>query len=273
MPRVSVVIPCYNQGHFIREAIASVEGVPEKDLYEVIIVNDGSTDADTIAQMRALEQEGYRVVNQSNAGLGAARNSGIRESKGEYILPLDSDNRIRSEYIGEGIRILDSNQAVSVVYGDLEYFGEEVGRREVGAFSLQRQMLSNSIDACAVYRRSCWVNLGGYDERMPAMGFEDWDFWLRIAFSGGRFHYVRKVLFDYRCRSGSMVRSVDKQQYVILHEYMQEKYRGFLDQTYLWNSMMGQKRFLAAHMLLATLLPGPYRYLLGRGLVRKKYLV
>lgn len=276
-PKISIVIPCYNQGHFIREAIASAERIPEKELFEIVIVNDGSTDAATIAEMQALEKEGYHVVSQPNKGLGAARNAGIRVSKGEYILPLDSDNRIRPEYIYEGIRILDSDPSVTVVHGDAEYFGGKTGRWETGPFNLQRQLLRNYIDACAVYRRSAWEKHGGYDEKMPVMGFEDWDFWLRIAFAGGRFFYVPQQLFDYRFADSSMLRAVDKEKYVKLYAYMNEKHKDFLDQEHLNEvvnyNLLAQKRSVAMHMLFASIFPGFYRYLLKRGRIRKKKLI
>src|SRR5829696_7805690 len=197
-PQLSIIIPCYNHGQYIKETLQSVFLCTDKSLFEVIIINDGSTDEYTIQTLAELEKNGYTVINQCNQGLGAARNNAIKLARGKYILPLDSDNRIRPEYIYEGIAFLNDAAQFDVVYGNAEYFGEQQGIWIVGEFNLQKLMLHSYIDACAIFRKSAWEKVGGYDDRMPAMGLEDWDFWLRIAFSGGLFKYIPKALFDYR---------------------------------------------------------------------------
>ncbi|HEY8916042.1 MAG TPA: glycosyltransferase family 2 protein, partial [Chitinophaga sp.] len=88
-PIVSIIIPCYNQGHFLQDALKSLAAC-DADLYELIIVNDGSTDAATNTYLRELSNQGYHVIFQENQGLGAARNTGIRAAKGRYLLPLDA---------------------------------------------------------------------------------------------------------------------------------------------------------------------------------------
>ncbi len=202
---VSVIIPCFNHGLYLREAIASVEQC-DSSLYEIIIINDGSTDAYTIQVLRELESRGYNVVNQANQGLGASRNNGIRISRGRYILPLDADNRIRAEYIPKGVKILDEYPGVSVVYGKPAYFGEvEISPSlQVTKFSLRKLLNGNFIDACALFRKSAWEECGGYDVHMPFQGVEDWDFWITLAIRGHGFHFIDEILFDYRVRPNSM---------------------------------------------------------------------
>src|SRR5665647_1774007 len=207
LPKISIIIPCYNHGPYIREAIQSVEECRNKDLYEIIILNDGSTDNYTIRVLQELAGEGYHVINQTNQGLGASRNNAIKKARGEYILPLDSDNKIRPEYIYQSIRILDEQPDISMVYGDSEYFGEKTGINNVGEFNLQKIMLENYIDACAVYRKSVWETLGGYDEKMPIMGYEDWDLWLNMALHQFQFYYIPEVLYDYRAVSYTHLRA------------------------------------------------------------------
>jgi glycosyltransferase involved in cell wall biosynthesis len=203
--KVSIVIPCYNQGALLREALASVEQVRNANLLEVIVVDDGSSERETLTILRHLEAAGYRVVPQPNRGLGAARNAGIRLANGEYILPLDSDNRVRDIYLNEGISILKENPSVQVVYADAQYFGERDGRWEVPEFDLLSLIRTNFIDACALFRKSLWEELRGYDEHMPWMGWEDWDFWLRVASHGGTFTHLPQVGFEYRVRTDSMI--------------------------------------------------------------------
>ena len=203
--KISIVIPCFNQGAMLREALASVEKLRNANLLEVIIVDDGSSEAETTTILSQLEEAGYCIVAQLNRGLGAARNAGIRLAKGELILPLDSDNRVRDAYLNEAASLLKDNPTLDVIYADAEYFGDKSGRWQIPEFDLLSLIRMNFIDACAVYRKSLWEKVGGYDEHMPWMGFEDWDFWLRVAAHGGAFFHLPKIGFDYRVRNDSMI--------------------------------------------------------------------
>jgi glycosyltransferase involved in cell wall biosynthesis len=223
---VSVVIPCFNQGRFIREAIESVERC-DKQIYELIIVNDGSTDLHTQQVMQQLDAEGYQIIDQANQGLASARNNGIRAARGEYILPLDADNRIRPNYIYKSASVLDTDPRVSVVYGKAEYFGDSLDRpdRVVSEFDIHRLLYENFIDACAVFRKSAWEECGGYDTNMPAQGLEDWDFWISLGARGHRFFFINEVLFDYRMRHDSMTQDLARsQRYDEVIQYMNKKH-------------------------------------------------
>jgi glycosyltransferase involved in cell wall biosynthesis len=189
----------------LREALASVEKVRNENLIEVIIVDDGSSEAETIRILKEVAEGGDCVVSQPNRGLGAARNAGIRLAKGDFILPLDSDNRIRYAYLNEAASLLKDNPSLDVIYADAEYFGERSGRWQIPEFDLLSLVRTNFIDACALYRKRLWEKVGGYDEHMPSMGWEDWDFWLRVAAHGGTFFHLPKIGFDYRVRSDSMI--------------------------------------------------------------------
>ncbi len=151
--KVSIVIPCYNHGAMLREALASVEQVRNANLLEVIIVDDGSSEAETTRILDEATKAGYCVVSQPNRGPGAARNTGIRLAKGEFILPLDSDNRLRDVYLDEGVSLLKNNPSVGVIYADAEFFGERSGRWYVPDFNLLSLIRGNFIDTCALYRK------------------------------------------------------------------------------------------------------------------------
>ena len=99
--KVSIIIPCCNHGVMLCEALASVEQARNASVAEVIIVDDGPSEAETTRILNEVAEKGYRVVDQPNRGLSTARNAGIRLAKGEFILPLDSDNRLRDEYLKE----------------------------------------------------------------------------------------------------------------------------------------------------------------------------
>jgi len=230
---VSVVIPCFNHGHFIRDAINSVEKC-DPSVYELIIVNDGSTDPHTQRVMKELESAGYRVINQTNQGLAAARNNGIRAGKGRYVLPLDADNLIRPNYIYAATKILDEFPAVAVVYGRAAYFGEKTTRRfdMGGEFDLFRLLKDNYIDACTVIRKSVFEECGGFDGEMPCQGYEDWDLWLTLAARGHKFRFVDEILFDYRIRRDSMIHNaVAQERFTEIFDYFCQKHPLFALQS------------------------------------------
>jgi hypothetical protein len=99
----------------------------------------------------------------------------------------------------------DAAPNIGVIYTDAMYFGERIGRWYVPDFDLLSLIGGNFIDACALYRKKLWEEVGGYDERMPWMGWEDWDFWLRVTCDGGAFVHLSKIGFDYRVRKDSVI--------------------------------------------------------------------
>lgn len=223
MPKISVIIPVYNLGKYLQEAITSVTSYKDDSVYELIIVNDGSTDEQTLQLLNSLEAEGYQVINQENLGLAAARNNGIKVAKGDYILPLDADNKLRHNYFDRSIDIFESDSNVDVVYGDKQYFGENSNTVVVDDFSFPQLCSYNYIDACACFRKSVWSEIGGYDENMPVMGLEDWDFWLRTSLNGFGFYHLREVSYDYRVRSDSMIYGTMKKKEELLNYILGKK--------------------------------------------------
>ena len=203
--KVSVIIPCFNHGEFLPEAVASVAQMGRLDV-EVIVVDDGSTDERTGQEVARLVAQGIKVIRQPNNGLAAARNAGVLASLGQYILPLDADDRLRPGWLDHGIAILNSDPKVGVVYGDAERFGAQLGRWCVGSFDADWLLNWNYIHASALYRRSIFEENGGYDGTMPVQGLEDWDFWLGALEHGWRFAYLPEVFFEYRQAEGSMIK-------------------------------------------------------------------
>ena len=260
--KVSVVIPCFNHGEFLPEAVSSVLNLKRGDT-ELIVVNDGSTDERTRREVGRLEAQGVKVIQQENKGLAAARNAGILITQGEYILPLDADNRLRSGYIEHGIRILNADPQIGVVYGDAKYIGMRTGRWNVGLFDRDRLLQTNYIDACAIYRRSIWEQNDGYDGTMPIQGAEDWDFWLSTLEHGWRFAYVPEILFDYRIAEQSMITRLHGSGLVEqLEEFLATKH-GLL-YRHAWLSLLSERqsaRLVSRQLvnLLATRVKGKLR--------------
>ncbi|HTF82499.1 MAG TPA: glycosyltransferase family A protein, partial [Cytophagales bacterium] len=170
---ISVVIPCYNHGKYITKAIQSVLEYEFPEEVEILVINDGSTDPETLKVLSELSDPHVQVYHQENKGLAKSRNRGVQLAQGRYILPLDSDNYIKHEYIGISKQILDARRDIDVVYCDRIIFNDHSNvYQKVPEYSLKEILFGNKIDACAVFRKSMWESLGGYDEFMPVMGYE-----------------------------------------------------------------------------------------------------
>jgi len=223
-PRVAIVIPCFNHGEFLLEAIASVERVLSVP-YELIVVNDGSREKHTLAALACLRQAGYRIIDQGNRGLAEARNCGIREANCEIVLPLDADNQLRPGFVEAALDVLARDQSVMAVYGDRRECGLRSGRVTVGVPDLNRLLCGNYIDACAVIRREAWRACGGYDPGMPLQVSEDWDFWLSMLEHGFTLHRLDMETFDYRVRPESMVsKTADPEVQAAVERYVLAKH-------------------------------------------------
>jgi glycosyltransferase involved in cell wall biosynthesis len=234
-PTISIIIPCYNSGEFLPEALASIKNFPKKELYEVIIINDGSTDTSTLNLLKQLGNEDYIILHQENKGPAAARNTGIRYSKGRYILFLDSDNKIKSEFIEKGISILDNRPDVGVVYGKPNFFGDNNANRQffVNRIDPYSILKGNQVDMCSMIRKKVWEDVGGLDENRAIIGFEDWDFWLSITEQGWKFYFVDEVLYDYRIRANSLVMSAsESNKSRVMRSYIYSKHLDNLLQRY-----------------------------------------
>ena len=107
--------------------------------------------------------------------------------------------------------LLIKNPDLGVVYGDAEYFGERTGRWRVAEFALISMVKENFMDACALYRKCVWESVGEVQiEKMPRMGWEGWDYWMRVALRGWRFMHLDEIAFDYRVRQNSMINDTNR---------------------------------------------------------------
>lgn len=209
MPRVSVVIPCYNQGQFVDEAVSSVIAQSYQD-FEIIIVNDGSTDETSIEILRTFDRPRTRVLHTNNQGLGATRNHGIHAGTGEYVLTLDADDRIAQTYIEKAVRVLDEHANTGIVYCEAEYFGARSGAWNLKPYRFPDILLENVIFSAAMFRRVDWMTTGGF--RAEFALWEDYNFWLSIIELGRDVYRIPEALFFYRKHAGSKTTSTDGQQ-------------------------------------------------------------
>lgn len=207
VPTISVVIPCYNSASWLREAVESVWAQTRRDL-ELILVDDGSSDA-TPAVIKAVladaAADGFhaRGFTQDNEGVAAARNFGIANARGHYILPLDADDILHPSMIGDCAALLDGDPSIEITYTDRQDFGDSTQRWSAGCFDLDRLKYFNQLSYCALYRRSLWHRVGGY--RTNVTGFDDWDFWLAAALLGAKAYYLPQPYLLHRRRASSQL--------------------------------------------------------------------
>jgi len=217
MEQISVVIPCYNQGRYIDEAVDSVLAQSRRPV-EIVIVNDGSTDQDTNDLLAAYDRPGCRVLQTGNRGLPAARNTGIRAAAGEYICCLDADDRYHPEYFARAAAVLESDreQQYGAVPAWVRFFGSSdilwktMGHNSEG-FASYMQGLRNNIQSATIFRRKCWEEIGGFDESMT-LGYEDWDFWIKMLHRGYQWFCLEEPLIYYRQKEQSMVTRADEER-------------------------------------------------------------
>lgn len=200
MPKVSVVIPCYNHGDFLLETLDSLQKQTFTD-FEVIVVNDGSTDKATVEILQSITLANTKVFHTENMGVSAARNLGILKASGSFILPLDADDKIGPTYLEQAVNTLETNPEVAAVYFDRVLFGDSEGAAPLPDYDPVALLTENCIYA-ALFRRSDWKTVGGFSEKM-VHGWEDWDFWISLSELGKQFVKIPEPLFFYRVRCNS----------------------------------------------------------------------
>jgi glycosyltransferase involved in cell wall biosynthesis len=222
--KVSVIIPFYNQGQYLEEAIQSVRNSTHSNL-EVIVVNDGCSDP---MSNEAFEKiEGVVKVRKENGGLSSARNAGIRAATGDYILMLDADDKIHPEYIARAVAALDNNPGLAYLSCHAQNFGIYTHPYLPVGFVPALMSFLNTDGKCAnVYRREVFARCGGYDEEM--VSYEDWDFLLTIYEQGLEGDVLPDEFFLYRRHYDSMVFQVADPLRAELIQYMMVKHQKFL---------------------------------------------
>jgi glycosyltransferase involved in cell wall biosynthesis len=194
-PSVAVVVPVFNPGALLVETVESIRR--QTHPCELILVDDGSTDADTLEALASLDTVDVRVMRQENSGPGSARNTGIRATRATYILPVDADDLIEPDYVEQAVELLESRPDVGVVYCRADRFGDAQGLWELPPFDPAAMAVDNIVFATAMFRRADWELVGGYDETLRRGG-EDWDFWLSLIELGRQVVQLPDVLFHYR---------------------------------------------------------------------------
>lgn len=222
--KYSIIIPCYKTENTVLETLKSVSQQCHSN-WEAIIVNDGSPDnLESVVLNYIKDDDRFKYFKKENGGLASARNYGIDKSMGDFILPLDSDNKLRPEFLFWANQIIEKYPEVNVIYGNAQRFGENDSFWDVGEFDKFKLLAGNYIDACAIIKKNIFNKFGKYDENMPHQGLEDWELWLRFSNNEVNFYYLNKITFDYRVSHNSMIRSFDVDMQNASREYIVTKY-------------------------------------------------
>jgi len=219
-PLVSIIIPCYNDGEYLNEAVESalVQTYPN---VEIIIVNDASTDPLTIEVLGAISHPRITVCHSAeNVHLSGARNKGISLAKGKYILPLDADDKIDALYVQKAFDVIENDASIGAVYCKANLFGINDGSWELLDYSFENMLVDNCVFATALFRKEDWEKIGGYSEDFKA-GLEDYDFWLSMLELGKGIYQIPEVLFYYRVKEASMLRDFATNQAMVKQTYRQ----------------------------------------------------
>lgn len=212
-PLVSIIVPCYKQAHFLKDSLRSVLEQSYIN-WECIIVNDGSPD-DTaaIAKKWCASDSRFKYVEKANGGLSSARNAGIAISQGVFILPLDADDILHRDYLAQTVPTLEVENNLGIVSSYSSFFYKNPQKSVYQLQPIGDDVVSllfvNQLVATSLFRKSCWEQVGGYDESMNK-GFEDWDFWISCTKQGWKYHIIPEYLFYYRKAKKSMLTTTIK---------------------------------------------------------------
>ena len=211
-PLVSIIVPAYNVSSYIGDALRSVF-VQDFNDYEVIVVNDGSTDTPELEQVLAPYRERIHYIHQENCGISAARNTALRVARGELIALLDSDDVWLEGKLTEQLKFMKQSE-LDMVYADALLIGDvpwPAGTTFMDRSPSDGPVTLNSlldlrvtvVVSTVIMRKEIVERAGGFDEEDRNI-VEDFDLWLRMARIGARIDYQHKVLAQYRYRSDSI---------------------------------------------------------------------
>ena len=220
-PLVSVVIPYFNQGTYLHEAVDSVR-LSTYPSIEIIVVDDGSTDEHSRQVFKQLQE--VKKIRKPNGGLSSARNAGIDVAQGEYFLPLDADDKIHPDYIRTAVAALENNPCLGYVSCHAQNFGDsDAAYIPIGYVPPLMAVINTDGKCVNLFRREIHTQSRRYDETM--VSYEDWDFLIQLHASGIEGDVLPGEFFFYRRHADSMVYQTANNLRADLIQYMMTKHR------------------------------------------------
>lgn len=217
---ISVIIPCYKYAKFLKECVESVRN-QTYPAHEIIVVNDGSPDNTE----EICKELGVTCITKENGGLSSARNAGIRVATGEYIMCLDADDKIVPEALQWHMELIENN--LTIAQNALMEFGERhIMMTPISNTTLERVMQSNTIYCNAVFSKYIWEVVGGYDEsETMRLGYEDWEFWIRLLEAGCHVRTSDFIALRYRVHQNNMTKETSHPNQQKLYGYIYNKHK------------------------------------------------
>lgn len=214
MNRISVVVPVFNQVQYLEDCLESVYA---QNVHEIIVVNDGSTDnSGEIAERYKFKEfpgieSPVRVIHQVNKGLASARNTGIMNATGDWILFLDSDDMLKENAISKFHEIIYQSQQQNpdIIAPSFEEFGLRDRKVILGGFGIEELKVANRLGYFSLFRRSKLLEVGGYSPKMR-WGFEDYHLLFNLFSQGARIMILPDILVKYRVRDNSMITDANR---------------------------------------------------------------
>jgi glycosyltransferase involved in cell wall biosynthesis len=228
---VSIIIPCHNSGKYIEETLESVFAQTFQ-AWECIVVDNASTDnTEEIVKRHAATKPQLQYYRLAEKGVSKARNYAVSKSRGTYILPLDSDDKIAATYIEKAMQVLENDPGVKLVYADATLFDAVKKDWTLPEYSYSDLLIENSIYCSALFRRSDFLATKGYNENMVE-GFEDWDFWIGFLDERSGVHKIAEQLFFYRIRRDSRNNTLDEAKQRRLRKQIYENHRAVYEKHF-----------------------------------------
>lgn len=265
-PLVSIIVPCYNYGHFLAECLNSVLQQTYGN-WECVVVDNGSTDnTSEVCKTFTTKDVRFKYQYTEQKGVSFARNTGIKHSSGKYILPLDADDKIEAAFLEKTVNAMESHPEICLVYSKARLFGAASREWNLPEYHFKDLLVENSIFCTALYRRSDYDKTQGYNEQMKE-GFEDWDFWISLLKDGGKVFKVPEVLFNYRIRAQSRNHSLDEAKQLQLRKQIYRQHKEAYEKAFSMpellfenyrlkgqiRSMVRSKEMKLGHFLLSPL--------------------
>ena len=224
-PLVSVIIPCYNYAKFLEQCVDSVVNQTYKNL-EVIVINDGSTDNTDKVAKGLRDKYSIKYIKQQNQGIVTVRNKAVKVANGEYIIQLDADDYLDSNYIEKTLDTAVKTGA-DIVYTNHKTFGAEEQTSNFPDFNIEILKNSNFIHISALLKKES-IKKYAFDEKLANKTHEDWDYFLNLCSHDLKAVLCKDTLLHYRIhpksRNNRLNEDIERKSYMELYSYMISKY-------------------------------------------------
>lgn len=207
---VTIIVTSYNYGQYLDECINSLHNQTYKNI-EIIIVDDGSNDLFTLNKLHELKKHGENIIHIENSGVSVARNIGVQNAKGNYIIFLDGDDKLAPQFVEKVMEIQNKNEDVLLIYSYTRFFGAANRLRILGNHPNYNRLLINNYYfgiTCLLHKNRI-LQVGGFNAKMRH-GIEDWEFFIRYCYQGMKVGRVNSALFYYRIKSISRTQMISK---------------------------------------------------------------